>query len=116
MNTAEHETNPDIVEAYEVIRVGRERIDAIDMGIIELIAERLRVAQIMGEAKRTIGLPMVSVSRETQVMQGAMDRGDELGVPKEVCANVMRPVIIASKRAQVSPLVMEAAPLEADGQ
>jgi chorismate mutase/prephenate dehydratase len=46
----------------------RERIDAIDRQLLELLSERARIAVQIGEIKRKQGLPVHNAERERQVV------------------------------------------------
>lgn len=47
----------------------REHVDIIDNKILELIKERITVAQAMGELKRNAGLPLRDVARENSIIE-----------------------------------------------
>lgn len=52
----------------------RERIDALDAQLLELLSERARVAQAVGEIKRELALPVYRPEREAQVRDRLLAR------------------------------------------
>src|SRR5436305_478844 len=46
----------------------RERIDAVDKGLIDLLNERARLVVEVGQVKRDAGLPIYAPHREAQVL------------------------------------------------
>lgn len=50
------------------IQTFRERIDEIDLGLLELLNERSRSANIIGRIKKQLGLPVYVPKREEEVL------------------------------------------------
>ena len=50
------------------IQTFRARIDAIDLGLLELLNERSRSANIIGRIKKQLGLPVYVPEREEEVL------------------------------------------------
>ena len=78
----------------------RQRLNAIDRQLVELIAERQSVAEKVGEHKLSSGRATRDYAREKQVLDGARDSATELGVAPEVAEEVMRLLIQTSLTKQ----------------
>ena len=52
----------------DVVRAGRERIDALDAELVRLIAERAAVSAQVQQARRAAGGPRIVQSRENEVV------------------------------------------------
>jgi chorismate mutase len=52
----------------DVVRAGRERIDALDAELVRLIAERAAVSAEVQRARRAAGGPRIVQSRENEVV------------------------------------------------
>jgi len=59
----------------------REEIERLDRALVQLIAERVRLAREIGEAKRVAGLPTLDHSREAAVVRRAVVLAREAGLP-----------------------------------
>jgi chorismate mutase-like protein len=59
----------------------RQRIDAIDTRIVDLLNERARVVEEVGEIKRKAGLPVYVPDREAAVVKRAGERSARSGGP-----------------------------------
>ncbi len=55
--------------ALETLAACRERIDAVDLRLLELLNERTRVVEEIGRIKRAARLPIYEPKREDQVFQ-----------------------------------------------
>lgn len=84
----------------------RKQLNKLDRQLIELIAERQAVVERVGELKRSSSQATRDYEREKQVLDGARATAEELGVPPDVAAEVMRLLIRTSltrqERARVS--------------
>ncbi len=84
----------------------RNRLNALDRQLLELIAERQSVVEQVGELKRSSSQATRDYAREKQVLDGARQNARELGVAPEIAADVMRLLIKTSltrqERARVS--------------
>lgn len=54
-------------DALRVLEECRLRIDELDLRILELLNERTRVVERIGEVKQAVGLPIYEPKREDQV-------------------------------------------------
>ena len=53
--------------AFQILQDCRERIDALDLRLLELLNERTRIVEQIGQAKRSLGLPVYEPKREDEV-------------------------------------------------
>ena len=54
----------------------RDRIDAIDRGILQMLNERAVCANTIGQIKKKLGLPVYVPSREEEVLQNVTSAND----------------------------------------
>ncbi len=54
-------------EAFQTLRDCRERIDELDLRILELLNQRTCVVEKIGQAKRWLDMPIYEPKREDQV-------------------------------------------------
>jgi chorismate mutase len=59
----------------------RQRIDALDERLVELLNERASCALAIGELKKTLGLEIYQPNREAQVLNHVRDHGAAIGGP-----------------------------------
>lgn len=61
---------PDVDEAAELRSLGelRDRIDAVDRRIVELLNERARLTRSVGDVKWRLGRPVRDAGREREVL------------------------------------------------
>jgi len=71
----------------------RQRLDAIDSGIIDLIAERQAVVTTIGEHKLRTGLPLRHYEREREVIDLGVARAESLGLEGSVARDIMQTLI-----------------------
>lgn len=79
----------------------REQIQHIDRTLIELIADRVRLAREVGDAKRALGVPTLDPAREAMVVRRAGELARELGVGDEDVRYIFWHLIGLSRRAQM---------------
>ncbi len=80
----------------------REEIELLDAEIVALVAERVRLARAVGEAKRAAGLPTLDHAREASVVRRAVELGRDAGLPDDEVRSVFWHVVGLSRRAQMS--------------
>jgi chorismate mutase/prephenate dehydrogenase len=71
----------------------RRRLDEIDDGIIDLIAERQAIVTTVGEHKLKTGAPLRHYAREREVIDRGVQRAESLGVSGRVAREIMETLI-----------------------
>jgi chorismate mutase/prephenate dehydrogenase len=71
----------------------RKRLDAIDDGIIDLIAERQSIVTTIGEHKLKTGVPLRHYAREREVIDRGMQRAESQGVSGRVARDILETLI-----------------------
>lgn len=79
----------------------RGEIEQIDRSLIRLIAERVRLARVVGNAKRIAGLPTLDPAREAAVVRRAGALAREEGLDDEDVRYIFWHLIGLSRRAQM---------------
>jgi chorismate mutase len=59
----------------------RDRIDALDERLVELLNERASCALAIGEIKKTLGVEIYQPNREAQVLEHVRGHGAAIGGP-----------------------------------
>ena len=80
----------------------RAEIQRLDEALVQLIAERTRVAREARVAKRDAGLPLVDTAREAAVVRRAGTLAGAAGLPKEDVREIFWRLIALSRGAQVA--------------
>lgn len=78
----------------------RERIQALDARLVELIAERRRLVTEVGAVKRALGLPVLDPGREAEVVRRVARLAREHDVDEELVRDVLWRIIASSREAQ----------------
>jgi len=78
----------------------RSRVDTIDEELVELLAERCRLARGLGEVKRAADLPVVDHAREAVVVRRAGSAARREGLDEELMRRLFWDVIELARRAQ----------------
>ncbi len=71
----------------------RQRLDQIDTGIIDLIAERQSVVTTIAEHKLKAGLPLRHYEREREVIERGVARAESLGLAGSVAHDILQTLI-----------------------
>lgn len=71
----------------------RNRLDDIDTGIVDLIAERQAVVTAIGEHKLKTGAPLRHYAREREVIDRGISRAESHGLPGAVARDVLETLI-----------------------
>lgn len=71
----------------------RHRLDAIDDGIIDLIAERQEIVTTIGDHKLRTGTPLRHYEREREVIERGMQRAESLGLSGRVAREILETLI-----------------------
>ncbi|HET9985200.1 MAG TPA: chorismate mutase [Longimicrobiales bacterium] len=78
----------------------RSAIADLDRRLVELLAERVRLARRVGGAKRAAGLPTLDPAREAAVVRRASALAREHGLEPEAVRGIFWHLIGLSRRAQ----------------
>ncbi|HEU4558811.1 MAG TPA: chorismate mutase [Longimicrobium sp.] len=79
----------------------RVEIEHIDRELINLIAQRVRLAREVGTVKRELGMPTLDPAREAAVVRRAGELAREAGVGDEDARYIFWHLIGLSRRAQM---------------
>jgi len=78
----------------------RRRLTEIDDRLLELVAERQHLVEAIGRNKQGKGQPTRDFAREKDVIQGAVAKAHELGLPPDLAEVLMRLLIRSSLTTQ----------------
>jgi chorismate mutase / prephenate dehydrogenase len=78
----------------------REELAELDRRLLELVAERQRVASAVGEEKRSGGIPPRDFAQERLVLERGRHLADQLGVPPELTEKLLLLLIESSLTIQ----------------
>jgi len=81
-----------ILTAGELLEL-RQRLDEIDTGIIDLIAERQAVVTTIAEHKLKAGLPLRHYEREREVIDRGVARAESRGLDGSVARDILQTLI-----------------------
>ena len=73
----ENASNPDFDNQLDVLR---NRIDAIDAELLEILASRVQIVKQIGEYKRDNNVTALQISRWTQLMENRVKLGKSMDV------------------------------------
>ncbi|MFT5770230.1 MAG: chorismate mutase/prephenate dehydrogenase [Lysobacterales bacterium] len=85
-------TKDQTLTAHELLQL-RERLDQIDDGIIDLIAERQAVVTTIGEHKLVTGAPLRHYEREREVIERGMARAVKKGISGDMARDILETLI-----------------------
>ena len=85
-------SNDTPLTATELLEL-RQRLDKIDTGIVDLIAERQVVVTTIADHKLKAGLPLRHYEREREVIERGMARAESQGLPAAVARDVLETLI-----------------------
>lgn len=74
----------------------RERLSQVDRDLIELVADRQRIVAEIGAHKIQNAVPTRDYEREREVMKGARDQAEEIGLDADLAEAIMRLLIRSS--------------------
>lgn len=77
----------------EELNVLRDKIDAVDKQLIDLLAARLALVGEVGEVKSRHGLPIYAPDREASMLARRRAEAERLGVPGDLIEDVLRRVM-----------------------
>ncbi len=85
-------SNKQTLTADELLKL-RQRLDEIDTGIVDLIAERQAVVTTIGEHKLKTGSPLRHYEREREVIDRGVARAESLGLEGAVAREILQTLI-----------------------
>jgi chorismate mutase / prephenate dehydratase len=77
----------------ERLEACRQQIDSLDQRIVELVQERARVVEEVGDIKREAHLPVTVPSREQQVIAKAQDLAKSGPLPAEAVGRIYQKLV-----------------------
>ncbi|MEX2527487.1 MAG: chorismate mutase [Gemmatimonadota bacterium] len=79
----------------------RNRIDALDEELLELLGRRVSLCRALGQLKTEEGRPVLDPQREAQVVASAARRARAASIPEEGVRTLFWSVLALSRSAQV---------------
>jgi chorismate mutase len=73
----------DSEELHAVMEKMRQQINQLDDELLQLIGQRMKVADKIGEYKKDNNITILQTNRWNAILERAYDRGDKLGLSKE---------------------------------
>jgi chorismate mutase-like protein len=86
-------------EAQALLTQYRSQIDSLDTQILALLNERARIAEAIGDAKSSAGLPVVELSREKAVIDRMVERSPG-PLEGEAVGRIYQAVMLEMRRIQ----------------
>lgn len=80
-------------DTQEQLAACRQQIDSLDQRIVELVQERARVVEEVGDIKREAHLPVTVPSREQQVIAKAQDLAKGGPLPAEAVGRIYQKLV-----------------------
>ena len=68
----------------------RDKIDAVDKQMLDLLAQRLQLVEQVGEVKSAYGLPIYDPSREAAMLASRREEAERKGVPPSLIEDILR--------------------------
>lgn len=93
-------TDTDLAGARAALDEHRAALGDIDREILKLVAERQRLAGLIGQQKRTLGLPTRDYRQERDVIERARTQAAAVGLPATLGESLALALISASLTAQ----------------
>ncbi len=87
--------------AVDEVAALRDRVEALDREIVARIAERVRLAEAIGRAKRDAGVPTLDPGREAAVIRRATVMARDEGMEAEDVRDVFWHIVGLCRRAQL---------------
>ncbi len=84
----------------------RKMIDEIDSGIVKLINERAVLCRKIGAYKRSLGLPVIDLKREQEILRNALSQSQGF-ISDEGLERIFRVVIKESRKIQIEAQALD---------
>jgi len=78
----------------------RKKIDEVDSRIVRLIAERIKIAEEIGEVKKKLGKQIEDLNREQVVLDNVKEIAGQQGLNPDDIESIYRQIIAASKNME----------------
>lgn len=78
----------------------RERIDMLDSKIVELLGERMKVVDNVGEYKKEKGLPVTDEDREKILFEKVREMGKDTGLDEDFIQELFERIINQAKKRE----------------
>lgn len=79
-------------EDLESIEALRTRIDHIDNGLLEMLGERMKIAESIGLYKKAKDISILQPVRWNEILQKSIDRGADRGLSEEFIAQFLKAI------------------------
>lgn len=86
--------------ADETLKGLRDRIDAVDRELLNLLSRRLQLVAEVGDVKNVLGLPIYVPEREAAMLAQRRAEAERLGVPPDLIEDVLRRAMRESYRSE----------------
>lgn len=93
----DRQTPPNLSPNIEELRV---EIDAIDTQLLQLLSKRMQCAQGIGQYKKEHNLPILQVARWHEILNVAVQRGQDLGLSSDFVTQFLTAIHDESIRHQ----------------
>jgi len=77
----------------------REKLGAVDVALVELLAERFRLVGQLWAHKAAVGMPLEDPLRESETVRRLRAEGARRGLPPQFVEELFRTVIAEGKRS-----------------
>ena len=84
----------------EMLKLLKNGLLVNDPRMIKLLVERTKIARVVGNAKRELGMPIVDKEREAKSEEGFLKIADEMGIDRDYAQSVIRLAIISARLTQ----------------
>ena len=88
------------VSFHEALDKLRERINHIDDELMDLLGQRMRIAEMIGEYKRNNGVTILQSNRWNEILEKSFGKGDMLGLSREFVTRYLDAVHMESINRQ----------------
>lgn len=78
----------------------RQQIDEIDSKLLELIAKRLEIVQMVGEYKKQNNLPVIDRSREEALLTILEEKGKKHNISRVLIENIWKQLFNAAYKLE----------------
>jgi chorismate mutase len=85
---------------HEALDKLREQINHIDDELMDLLGQRMRIAERIGEYKRNNGVTILQSNRWNQILEKSFGKGDKLGLSREFITRYLDAVHLESINRQ----------------